>query len=438
MVNVYDTDVAHRMRDCTLWLPSRPAERVAEHVWMSRSNSYPYLVASGEGDLVINAGTSYQGARHRERFEQAIGRELDVRALVLTQSHPDHVGGRSAFMDAGTELIAHRRVPQTILERRAIAPYLNARITANMFERRQVPGEVEQSTGPRMQWDVEDQPITLAVDDRLGFDVGGRHYEAFSVPGGETLDGLAVWLPEERTVWIGNLMGALWGALPHLSTIRGDRPRSAMLFVTSVTRVLDLEPELLLSGHDEPIRGAENIRAQAGKVIDAVRYIHDRTIEGMNAGRSLTQLMGEIELPPELAPATGRAMTGWQVRAVWEEYVGWFKAETLTELYPVPQSAIWPELADLVGGIDALVDRSRARLAAGQALPALHYTDIALGVDPAHQGAREVKIAAIQHLYDHWNREAFDEARILELELKRERALLESAEPINPIDRTSS
>ena len=85
------------------------------------------------------------------------------------------------------------------------------------------------------------------------------------MPGGETLDGLAVWLPEERTVWIGNLMGALWGALPHLSTIRGDRPRSAMLFIESVQRVLDLEPELLLTGHDEPIRGAERIQREVSE-----------------------------------------------------------------------------------------------------------------------------------------------------------------------------
>ena len=100
------------------------------------------------------------------------------------------------------------------------------------------------------------------MHDSLEFESADASYQALSVPGGETLDGLAIWLPEERTVWIGNLMGALWGALPHLSTIRGDRPRSAMLFIQSVQRVLDLEPELLLTGHDEPIRGAERIQTR--------------------------------------------------------------------------------------------------------------------------------------------------------------------------------
>jgi alkyl sulfatase BDS1-like metallo-beta-lactamase superfamily hydrolase len=424
VVNVYDTEIEHRMKRATAWLPTRPADQVNDHIWYSRSNSYPYLVASDGGDLVINTGTTYQGERHRERFEQAIGRPLDVRVIVLTQSHPDHIGGWSAFARPGVETIAHERAPQTLAERRAIAPYLNRRSTAKLFERRHVDGEPDQSTGPGLRWAMPDQEVTRPVHDALDFEVGGRRFQALSVPGGETLDGLAVWLPEERTVWIGNLMGALWGALPHLSTIRGDRPRSAMLFIKSVQRVLDLAPELLLSGHDEPIRGAERIQREVGKVRDAVRYVHDATIEGMNAGKDLHTLMGEIKLPPELQTDTGRGPVSWYVRAVWEEYVGWFHDETLTELYPEPPRVIWGELAELAGGVDVLADRARGHVKLGEPLKALHYTDIALGVDPAHRGAREAKIAAMEVLLERSGHEAYDEARLLELEIARERSQL--------------
>jgi alkyl sulfatase BDS1-like metallo-beta-lactamase superfamily hydrolase len=424
MTNVYATDLKHRMIQSTAWLPTRPAEQVNDHIWMSRSNSYPYLVTSDDGDLVINTGTVYQGARHRERFEQAIGRPLDVRAIVLTQSHPDHIGGWSAFAGPGVQTIAHERVPQTIAERRAVAPYLNTRSTVNLFERHHVDGEPEESAGPGLRWAMPDQEVTTPVGDSLEFEVGGRRYVALSVPGGETLDGLAIWLPAERTVWIGNMMGALWGALPHLSTIRGDRPRSAMLFVQSVRRVLDLQPELLLSGHDLPIRGAERIQREAGKVVDAVRFIHDQTIEGMNAGKDLHTLMAEIALPPELQTDTGRGPASWYVRAVWEEYIGWFRDESLTELYAVPQRAIWAELAQLAGGVDVLAARAGDHVRAGEPLKSLHYTDIALGVDPQHRAAREARIAAMQLMLERSRSEAYDEARLLELEIQRERARL--------------
>ena len=59
-----------------------------------------------------------------------------------------------------------------------------------------------------------------------------------------------MWLPGERTVFVGNLFGPVFGHVPNLYTIRGDKIRSAQTFLHCVDRVIALEPEMLITGHD--------------------------------------------------------------------------------------------------------------------------------------------------------------------------------------------
>ena len=155
-----------------------------------------------------------------------------------------------------------------------------------------------------------------------------------ATPGGETTDALAVWMPEQRTVFVGNLMGPFFGHVPNLYTLRGDKIRSAMAFIHSVDRVIALSPETLFNGHDV-FRGADEIAATMTKVRDATAYLRDRTIDGMNSGADLWTLMRDVSLPSELALPQVHGKVPWIVRSVWEEHVGWFRYESTTELYDV-------------------------------------------------------------------------------------------------------
>jgi alkyl sulfatase BDS1-like metallo-beta-lactamase superfamily hydrolase len=411
----------HPLVDFCRWEPGEPASPVAPDVLMSRSTSNSYLVASDGGDVVINTGTAYQGPRHRERYEQALGRPLDVRAIVLTQSHDDHFGGWREFAGGATETIAHRDFSENRELRRLLPGFFGPR-SSFLMRRLMAQGlPAEAVEWVRRAASREPPRVTVPVDREHELTVGGRSFVAISVPGGETTDGLAVWLPRERIAFVGNLDGAIWRQLPHLYTIRGDRQRSARQFIRSIETMLELRPQLLVTGHGEPVAGADAIRDDLLRLRDATAYVHDRTVEGMNAGADLWTLMREIRLPDDLQPAVNRGPVGWYVRAVWEEYSGWFRWESPTELYGVPPSSVWADLAELAGGAGPVAARAGEHATSGRPLQALHLAEIALAADPACEDALAARVSALEQLLDGAGND-FDELAYLEDRLAEARA----------------
>jgi len=412
----------HPIIKATAWEPEKEAERANGHILFSRGTSNSQVVLSDTGDVVINTGIAFQGARHRERFEKLAGRPLKVAKVIVTQSHPDHVGGWGAFADAGAETIVHKDFPWLWRERKMMTPFFMPRTMRIMMALMPKP---EHMASFKPEQAREPETYTL-VSEPYAFELGGRRFELLSAPSGETLDSLLVWLPQEKTLFTGNFMGALYGALPNFYTLRGDRARSVPGFLRDIERVIGLGAELLITGHDAPIVGRDRITADLTKLRDAVRHIHDETVKGMNAKRDLTSLMREIQLPANLKMAPGRGVVAWYVRAVWEEYTGWFAQENTAELYAVPARNIWSEISELAGA-DALVERAGKHVAAGRPVEALHFIDIALAGQPSNKAARQVQIDALNALLERTQGNVFDEIGWLETEIARAQAALKGA-----------
>lgn len=361
------------------------AEQVAPGLWCSPGLSNSYLLTTTEGRVIVNTGMGFEGPVHRANFDAV---DLSpVRYIILTQGHVDHVGGLDSLRDPKTTVVAQANWTLWRDDNERLIPYRASR-SAFAFKDTLTAGiqAIQRRLGTTRLAGQSVPVVDLDFDDTLTLHVGERRLELISVPGGETTDSLVVWLPHERICLCGNVFGPLFGHIPNLVTMRGDRYRDAMTTVASVERVRDLQPELLVTGHFEPIAGAERINAELTRLRDAIQYVHDQTVAGMNAGKGVRTLMREIALPTEYEVGQGYGKVAWDVRAIWENYSGWFHHESTTELYPVGFDAVAADVVELAGA-DALVDRAREHLAADHPLHAIYLAEL---VPSDHPGARAV------------------------------------------------
>lgn len=368
------------------------ATEIAPGIWMSPGLSNSYLLRTDEGRVVINTGMGFEGAVHRALYDAVD--DAPVRYVILTQGHYDHVGGIDHFLEDGTDVVAHADWRTWRDDNERLAPFrvknsafaFMDRVLAGMAATKQRFPDASQAQGTPSP--------TVEVADRLTLTVGERTLELISVPGGETTDSLVVWLPQERICFSGNTFGPLFAHVPNLVTIRGDRYRDALTVIDSIETVRALGAEVLLTGHFDPVVGADLIDGELTRLRDAVQHVHDETVAGMNAGTDVHTLMRTVRLPEHLDIGEGYGQVSWDVRAIWENYAGWFHHTSTTELYGVPASAVRADLVELAGA-DAIVERAAARLATDDALEAIHLAEV---VGREHDGARAVLAAAHRHL----------------------------------------
>lgn len=367
-----------------------PAEEVRPGIWLSPGLSNSFMLTTGEGRIVLNTGMGFEGPVHRANYD-AID-TTPVRYVILTQGHVDHVGGLDSVADPDSDVIAQVNWETWRRDNDLLAGFRAQNSSFAWVDK--VVDTIARTTqrfGPPPPQSVPNPTITF--EDQMTLESGGRRLELYATPGGETTDSLVVWLPDEGVCLCGNVFGALFGHIPNLVTVRGDRYRDALTVIESIDRVRALGAETLLTGHFGPIVGRDRIEWELTRLRDAVRYIHDKTVEGMNAGKDVHTLMREVVLPPELQVGEGYGMVRWNIRAIWENYAGWFHHRSTTELYAEEPGHTQDELLALAGA-DQVLRRARALLDTGHPVPATGLAEIVHRAEPGNAEATRVLVDA--------------------------------------------
>ena len=342
--------------------------------------SNTFLVTTADGNVVIDTSLAAAAAAHKQALIEKSS--APIKAIILTHAHGDHTGGVGIWRGADTAILAQRNHQEFVRYQRRLAGFFARRNAAQFgFGARGATGAAAVSFEP-----------TRTFDERDTLTVGGVTFELLHTPG-ETPDHLTVWIPQSRAAFVGD---NYYESFPNLYTLRGTEPRWALDYVESLNKVLALEPEMVMPSHGQPIRGRDEVKRRLTQYRDAILYVHDATVKGMNDGKDVFMLMSEIKLPPALDVGESYGKLTWSIRGIYEGYAGWFDGNAST-MYETPARAAYPEIVALAGGADAVAARAQA-LVSTDPVRALTLTDIALATDPSHRRTLEVRLAILQAL----------------------------------------
>lgn len=375
------------------------ARPMAPGVYGSAGITRAYMVVVPGGRIIVNTGTGAEAVHHRRLFDAVCDGPTSF--IITTQSHTDHIGGVAAFREPGTRYVAQRHFLESRLRDDRFAP-LRRRFGTPWFEAARAQAvalagttaiDAPAANGRPDLGPLQDRPAPdITFDEQLSLRVGGEDIELLATPGGETVDSCIVWIPERSTCIVSNLFGPLFPHFPNFNTLRGDRYRHPESYLTSLATVRALGPRTMLTGRGDPIAGGELISAVLGRLHDAVEWVFERTVEGINEGVELEELMRRVVLPDSLRVGEGYGRVAWAVRAIWEANLGWFRQRSTAELYPLPPEGPDAELVRLAGA-DAVVTRAR-QLQASDPILAIRLGEAVLAAEPDHRDSIELLLDA--------------------------------------------
>ncbi|RME25614.1 MAG: MBL fold metallo-hydrolase, partial [Deltaproteobacteria bacterium] len=365
------------------------------------------VALEGPDGLVIVDST--EGRPSAEDALAAIRTVTDkpIAALVLTHNHADHVfGGRVFVEDAARR--GHPDIP--IWAHASMSDHLDrvVNVLRDVIEVRSMrmfgtflpPSSLGAGIGLRLRFRPQD--IALArpdhtFEDEVDIEAGGLALRLLHVPG-ETDDQVAVWWPDRRVLLPAD---DIYQAFPNLYTIRGTPTRDVRAWVASLDRMRDLHAEVLVPQHTRPLVGAEQVEDTLTAYRDAIQYVHDQAVRGLNAGRTADELAATIRLPPHLAShpwlAERYGRVSWSVRSICDGYLGWFDGRG-ADLEPLAPAERGRRMMAAFSAGASLPSQARAALAAGDLQWAAELGQLWVDAEPASPEARGVLADALEGL----------------------------------------
>ena len=403
--------------DATRQLKSRNAEfdrdiiRVSDSVYtaVGYGVSPVSMIVGSQGIVIVDTGIDVASSSGiREDFRRLV--DKPVKAIIFTHGHGDHTLGAAAFVDTPDVQIWARNGyghEQRTLEQAGIMIQKRRGVRQAGFAlspAQRINNGIAQAYWPKRKGGVfagdhRITPTRLVEGQREDLSIAGIDLQLVASTG-ETYDHLYVWFPKERVAFSGDNFYKSW---PNLYAIRGTPYRDVRQWADAIDRILLERPVAVVGGHTRPVIGEAAVNETLTNYSEAIRFLFDKTVEGINKGLTPNQLVDYVVLPDKyqdldyLQPYYGNPE--WAVRAIFGGYLGWFDGNA-TNLFPLSDKAEAERMAEVVGGSDALLELIDTAIEEGDHQWAAQLCDYMLTLEPDNKAALLSKAAALTALAD--------------------------------------
>jgi alkyl sulfatase BDS1-like metallo-beta-lactamase superfamily hydrolase len=373
------------------------------HVAVGYGLANSILIEGTDGVIIVDTMESLETAAAVKAAFDRITRK-PVRAIIYTHNHSDHIFGARAFVEgAAPPVYAHETTNHYIDQATNVLRPAIYRRSMRMFGNYLPPALVlNAGIGPVLRAGHGGGTPALirpthTFSDALALTIAGVHLELVHAPG-ETDDQIFVWLPEHGVLMPGD---NFYKAFPNLYTIRGTPYRDVRAWVASLDAMRARRPRHLVPSHTRPLSGADEIHATLTDYRDAIQFVHDQTVRGINKGLTPEELVETVRLPAHLArkPYLQEyyGTVEWSVRSIFTGYLGWFGGSA-AYLSPHSPDERAKRLAALAATGAPLLEQARQALAEQDYRWAAELADNLIRVEPDRAEAREILAAALEQL----------------------------------------